>query len=251
MLINMSVFYALTVFFAVTTRILYLPEQTVVLTVLSKISTGCLITMIFNIIINTMMRSWVRFRDYLYKDESYLTHTLPVTKAELYESKFLQTVIFTLFGFALTVLSLLIAYYSPERWQSVKSIIDGISTGARLDSLPFVLSIVIILFLEIVNGIQAGFLGTVLGHKCNDHRVLLSVVFGFIIYLFSQSVLLLLFAVYGAFNGDIAALFSTNAVVNVAVIKRSIVFSLIVYTGIIALMNFLCVKLLQKGVNVE
>ena len=59
-----------------------------------KVSLILLVIMIFNIIINTMMKCWVRFSHSLYKDESYLTHTLPVTKNELYDSKFIQALIF-------------------------------------------------------------------------------------------------------------------------------------------------------------
>ena len=63
--------------------------QSIIINIIGQISVGCMFSMIFSILINTMMRSWVRFRDSLYKDESYLTHTLPVTKNELYNSKFI------------------------------------------------------------------------------------------------------------------------------------------------------------------
>ena len=84
MIKNMSVFYILAIFFAITTRILSSIEQSVMIGILSRISSGCVIAMIANIMVNAMMRSWIRFRDSLYKDESYLTHTLPVTKNDLY-----------------------------------------------------------------------------------------------------------------------------------------------------------------------
>ncbi len=60
MIKNMSVFYILSIFFAITIRLLSLPEQTVMISILSKISSGCMVAMIANIIINVMMRSWVR-----------------------------------------------------------------------------------------------------------------------------------------------------------------------------------------------
>ena len=44
----------------------------------------------FNIIINNVLRFWVRFRQTMYGDESYLTHTLPVEKNTLYASKMLS-----------------------------------------------------------------------------------------------------------------------------------------------------------------
>jgi len=106
MIKNMCVFYILSIFFAITTRLLSLPEQSVMIDILGKISSGCMFAMIANVIINAMMRSWVRFRDSLYKDEAYLTHTLPVTKNDLYNSKFIQTLIFFFVGFAVVLLSL-------------------------------------------------------------------------------------------------------------------------------------------------
>ena len=91
MIKNMTIFYILSIFFAIVTRILFNLEQSVIVNIIGKISAGCMFSMVANILINTMMRSWIRFRDSLYKDESYLTHTLPATKKELYNSKFINT----------------------------------------------------------------------------------------------------------------------------------------------------------------
>ena len=101
MIKNMTVFYVLAIFFAITTRILFNIEQSVIINIIGQISVGCMFAMLANILINTIMRSWVRFRDSLYKDEAYLTHTLPVTKNELYNSKFIQTLIFFFVGLLL------------------------------------------------------------------------------------------------------------------------------------------------------
>ena len=94
--------------------------------ILSKISSGCMIAMIANVVINVMIRSWVRFRDSIYKDEAYLTHTLPVTKNDLYNSKLIQTFIFFFIGFAVVLLSLFIAYYTPDTWMIIKEYIKTI-----------------------------------------------------------------------------------------------------------------------------
>ena len=85
MIKNMAIFYILSIFFALTTRILFNMEQSAIINIISQISVGCMFAMIVNTLINTIMRSWIRFRDSLYKDESYLTHTLPVTKSNLYK----------------------------------------------------------------------------------------------------------------------------------------------------------------------
>ena len=86
MIKNMSIFYILTIFFAIITRILFSLEQTIIVNILGQISVGCMFAMLVNILINTIMRSWVRFTDSIYKDEAYLTHTLPVTKNDIYNS---------------------------------------------------------------------------------------------------------------------------------------------------------------------
>ena len=84
MIKNMLVFYVLSIFFAFTTRLLFNMEQSTMINIIGQISVGCMFSMVISTLINSIMRSWVRFRDSLYKDESYLTHTLPVTKNNLY-----------------------------------------------------------------------------------------------------------------------------------------------------------------------
>lgn len=250
MLINMCVFYILTLFFAITTRICFALNQTVVINVLGKISSGCMIAMIFNIIINTMMRSWVRFKNFLYKDEAYLTHTLPVTKRDIYESKFVQTVVFTVVGFIAVIVGLLISYYTKQRWILLKDLINNISKGINISALPFVISVIVIFFLEILNGIQSGYLGIILGHKYK-HKTGLSVIFGFVSYIISQAFVIIAIYILGFFNKDIASLFNSNVILNAGIIKTVIIFAMVIYTVIIIIMNVLCVKLLNKGVNIE
>ena len=170
MIKNMSVFYILAIFFAITTRLLSLPEQSVMIGILGKISSGCVIAMIANILINVMMRSWVRFRDSLYKDEAYLTHTLPVSKNDLYNSKFIQTFIFFFIGFIISLVTLFIAYYTQDTWSAIKEYINTITTGSNMSVVFFITMFIVVVFLEIFNAIQCGFLGIILGYKRSNER---------------------------------------------------------------------------------
>ena len=138
MIKNMAVFYILSIFFAITTRILFDMEQSIIIKILGQISVGCMFSMVVSTIINTIMRSWVRFRDSLYKDEAYLTHTLPVTKKELYNSKFIQTLIFFIIGFIIVLISLFITYYSKENWLGITNYIKTITTGLNMSTTFFV-----------------------------------------------------------------------------------------------------------------
>ena len=252
MIKNMSVFYILSIFFAITTRLLSLPEQTVMITILSKISSGCMIAMIANIIINVMMRSWVRFRDSLYKDESYLTHTLPVTKNDLYNSKFIQTFVFFFIGFVISLLSLFVAYYTPDTWQVIKEYIKTITIGFNMSTAFFITIAIVLIFLELFNAIQCGFLGIILGYKRNNGKIGFSVLFGFIIYLVAQTLVLGLVFVYGLFDTTVMELFKSGTIsIDVNAFKVLAILSSILYLIIIFSMSIIGKKLLNKGVNIE
>ncbi len=252
MIKNMYVFYLLSIFFAITTKLLSFPEQTVIISILGKISAGCLISMIANVVINVMMRSWIRFRDSLYKDEAYLTHTLPVTKNNLYNSKFLQTLIFFFIGFIIVLLSLFIAYYTPETWRLIKEFIKTITIGLNMSTLFFISMFIVIIFLELFNAIQCGFLGIILGYKRNNGKIGFSVLFGFIIYLIAQTLVLGLVFVYGLFDSTVMDLFKSGSIsIDVNAFKTLAIISSVLYLVIIFTMSIICKKELNKGVNIE
>lgn len=252
MIKNMCVFYILAIFFAITTRLLSLPEQSVMIGILRKISSGCMIAMIANIVINVMMRSWVRFRDSLYKDEAYLTHTLPVTKNDLYNSKFIQTLIFFFIGFVISLLSLFIAYFTQDSWQVIKEYIKTITVGFNMSTAFFITMAIMLIFLELFNAIQCGFLGIILGHKRNNGKIGFSVLFGFIIYLVAQTLVLGLVFVYGLFDESVMELFKSATIsIDVDAFKILAIVASILYLVIIFSMSIVCKKLLNKGVNIE
>ena len=252
MIKNMFIFYILSIFFAITTRILFNIEQSAIINIIGQISIGCMFAMIVNTLINTIMRSWIRFRDSLYKDESYLTHTLPVTKNELYNSKFIQTLIFFFISFIVILISLFIAYYSKENWLTITNYIKTITSGLNMSSSFFITIVIIIIFLEVFNAIQCGFLGIIIGHRMNNRKIEYSVLFGFIAYLLAQSLILGLVFIYGLFDSSIMELFKTAAInIDVKAFKVLAILSSLLYVVIIFNMSILCKKELSKGVNVE
>ena len=252
MIKNMIIFYILSIFFAITTRILFNIEQSVIINIIGQISVGCMFSMIANTLINTMMKSWIRFRDSLYKDESYLTHTLPVTKNDLYNSIFLLTLIFFFISFIVIIISLFIAYYSKDNWLIVTNYIKNITIGLNMNTFFFVTMFIIVVFLEIFNAIQCGFYGIILGYKKNNGKIGYSVLNGFILYLLSQSIVLFLVFIYGLFDSSIMELFKTATVsIDANAFKVLLVITSLLYLIIIYGMSILCKMSLNKGVNVE
>ncbi len=251
MIKNMSVFYILAIFFSVLTRILFSLDETVIVKIISQISNGCMIAMLANIVVNVMMRSWVRFRESIYKDESYLTHTLPVTKNNIYNSKFLQTLIFFIFSFAIVILCLFITYYTKDRWELIKLYIDKITTGLNMNAWFFVTGMLGVVFLEFFNAIQCGFLGIIIGHRFNNAKLGYSVAFGFIAYLVSQSLVLLLTFIVALFDEGMMGLFKNEPLMDTSALKLLIILAVILYIVIIFIMSVICKKIFNKGVNIE
>ena len=251
MIKNMSIFYILAIFFAILTRILFSIKQTIIVNIIGQITVGCMFSMVASILINVMMRSWVRFRDSIYKDEAYLTHTLPVTKNEIYNSKFIQTLIFFIISFLVAVLALFIAYYTKDRWLMIKGFIDSISTGLSMKAGLFVTGFLAVIFLEVFNAIQCGYFGIIAGHTKNNNKMIFSVMFGFMAYLVAQSLVLLLVFIVGLFNSSIMDLFKSNIMLDTSSFKLLIILSIIIYLIIIFVMSIICKKIFNRGVDVE
>ncbi len=251
MIKNMIIFYILALFFSIITRLLFSLNQTIIVNIISKISVGCMFSMLASILINVMMRSWVRFRDSIYKDEAYLTHTLPVTKNDIYNSKFIQTLIFFIVSFAVVLISLFITYYTKERWIVLTNNINKITTGLNFTTSLFVISMIIVIFLEVFNAIQCGFLGIILGHRENNNKIAFSVLFGFVAYMLSQSLVLFSVFIVGLFDSSIMDLFKNTILLDTNSFKTLIIISIVLYLLIITLMSILCKKVFNKGVSIE
>ena len=245
------VFYFLSLFFSILTRIFLSIENSFIMDIIGKICSGTTIAMIFNILINNLMRLWVRFKNNFYCDESYLTHTLPIEKKILYLSKILTSII-TLFSSTLVIcLSLFIAYYSKENIQFIKNLLLPFATVYESTIVTIILEFIFIFFLEIMNLLQAGYAGIIFGHKRNNNKILFSMLSGFITYMLTQIFVILVVFLVALFNKDLMNLFYTTSALNISTIKICIYLAIFAYTLNILILYFINLKIFNKGVNVD
>ena len=245
------IFYSLALFFGTLTRLFFSIENSLIMDIIAKICSGTTIAMMFNILINNMMRLWVTFKNNLYGDESYLTHTLPIEKKTLYLSKIL-TALITLFTSVIVIgLTLFVAYYSKENLELVKSMLLPLANIYGSTVMKILLSFLFVFFLEFTNVLQAGFSGIILGHKMNNLKTLYSVLYGFVVYTFTQIFTLIAMFVVALFNKDFMNLFYTTEIINVDMVKLIIYLAIIIYTVILVILYLVNVKLFSKGVNVD
>ena len=111
---TLGIFYIVTILLALLTRGLLAVDDIRIFAVIRTICVIATVILAIAIALITVLRMWMRFRDNLYKDESYLTHTLPVKKSTLYTSKMLTSIISVFATFIVLVAVLFITFYSKE-----------------------------------------------------------------------------------------------------------------------------------------
>lgn len=247
----LSVFYILGLFFAVLTRLFLNIDNSLFMKIVGEICRGAAFSMLFSAFANNILRLWVKFRQSVYGDESYLTHTLPVEKHCIYSSKMLTAVITAFVSLIVLILGLFVIYYSKENADALKAMISPILNTFDISLLTGLVLVVFVLYLEFINILQCGFTGIILGHRFNNGKLGMSVLFGFIIYMLSQITIVILMFIPAIFNSDFMNIFVTTKAMNLEVIKFAVVYSIISYI-VINIVGFLInIKLFNKGVNVD
>lgn len=245
------VFYSLSLFFAILTRIFFTIDNSFIINIIGQITSSTAIAMMISILINNLMRLWSRFKNNFYGDESYLTHTLPIEKKTLYLSKVLTSII-TLFTSTLVIIfTLFIAYYSKENILTLKNVLLPIASIYNSTIIKILLAFTFVFFIEFANILQSGYTGIIIGHKMNNNKMAYSILFGFITYIITQIIAILIIFIIGLFNQDIMNLFFTSEVINVDMIKTIIYLAIIIYTVIFVIGYIINLKLFKKGVNVD
>lgn len=245
------IFYILSLFFSVLGRIFIEIENSALFNILGKISFGFAISMMINSIINCVMRLWARFVRNIYKDESYLTHTLPVSKKTIYLSKIMTSLITITTSVLVTVVCLYICYYSKENIDVLKQLLELAATTYDTTVIKLVLLIFFVILIEIVYMVFVGYVGIILGHKRNNNKILMSIIFAFALYMIMQTLTLAGIFIYGLFNSDIMNLINTTATLDITEVKPAIYFTIGNYVVYIIFLYFFGKKEFEKGVNVD
>ena len=212
---------------------------------------GFAISMMASSLINCLMRLWARFIRNVYKDESYLTHTLPVEKKTIYASKVISAVITTLTTVAVIIFCLFICYYSEANIEALKSILEIAASTYNTTVVNLVLLISAVIFCEIMFMILIGYVGIILGYKANQNKMLKTLVISFGLYLALQAFTLVMMYIVGVFNPEVMNLINTTEAIDIETIKAIMYAAIGVYGAYAVLLYVVGQKQLQKGVNVE
>lgn len=233
------------------TRILFeLSSYSIIFKIFFMMSIIVTNTLLINVLIQTIVRIIARFKNSLYSDESYLIHTLPVARKDIFLSKFLMSMLYMLIAFIVVAICLIIEYYTKDRFESLKTILNTVflQYDMSLKYLLFIgLSYLILMFawiqLMVFSAVELGF-------RKNDRKGLMSFAYSIALYFGTQVVNLIILMVVALFNSGIRETFTSN-VMSSATLKI-ILLVITIYNFVYVIFYYaLGQKLLSKNVNVE
>ena len=244
------VFYALAFIFSLFSRMFLSIGDSLLWSILSKISSGIAVSMLVSSIINTLMRSWVRFVRNIYKDEGYLTNTLPVSKRDIYLSKVLSSIIIMLTTTIVIITCLFICYYSKENIDILKNMLEITASSYNTSVIKLILTIGMIFFLELTFILLVGYTGIIIGHSSNNNKIVKSIIWAFGMYIFTQLITIGLIYIIGLFSKDIMNIITTN-IVSIKGIKNILVGGIVMYIIYNIIYYFIGKRELEKGINID
>lgn len=246
----MLIYFAITLILSLLTRGMSYFNNSFVGNLIYQILKGCTISAFVSCLINMAIRTWVRFRNNIYKDESYLTHTLPVSKSTLYNSKILSIIISILITLCVLVICFIIAFLNESLLKIIKEIFTSSDTTFML------ISLVITVILETIYMIYSGILGILLGHKSNNGKTIKSVFIGIALYFSIQIIILIIVYLLGLAFDDLNMLFTTDLIIIPAgkvesSLKFLVVLVNLIYVIFTSIMYFIGKNILNQGIDVE
>ena len=246
----MTIYFIILFILAITTRFVETFEMTTMVTIIDKILSGAFIGCIFSILVTCLMRIWVKFNLSTYKDESYLTHTLPIKREKVFDSKVLSGICCIILSLIVILICIGIVYLNDINIEYIKTMFNSFKEIYGSSIILLIIALVLIFILETILIMMSGILGMVIGNMSNNNKVLKTVISGLISYIITQILILLIIYIIANFNPDLIELFTKSSPKDNAI-------PILIYTTFIIYLVFNIVyyivgrKLIKKGVNVD
>ena len=123
-------------------------------------------------LITVSVRIWVGYNVSFYKDESYLTHTLPASKNELYNSKIIVSIVSLIIALVFIAICFLSSYIINVGFDSIKTIYNGaVAIAGKANTNLLIIGIILIIILEMLFVMFAGIFGLTLGNRSNNNKI--------------------------------------------------------------------------------
>lgn len=240
---QLAIFYCIIIFCAIIARLTNFNSDIFIVKFIHEFTQGCAFGFAFGCFINASMRMWARLRLNFYGNESYLTHTLPLSRGTLWTAKFLSSIIVTLLSIIVCIAAFLIMFFSED-------FIRGWDL-TNPDMLKFYGLFILAAFCQITYIIQSGLTGIILGHLHNYNRAVHSVIYGLAVY-FAGGVLLIAGAfLWAQFDPEMYKMIFQGSMPGPDNFNQLLSGIAVGYIVLITITYFVNRKLLARGVDVD
>ena len=245
----MWIYYVILIIVSISIKIVENVHQTMFLVIVDKVLVGVFISCCISVLITCFMRIWARFIQNIYKDESYLTHTLPVTKNELFNAKIISSIISVVISILVIVACVAFVYLNDATFEELRLMYDSLVQAYNgVAAVVFIIGLVLIILLEMINAMMCGIFGIVVGHRYNDSKIIKSILIGLVSYIVLASFTVI---VLNVISTNLLDEVVTNGFPSINTLKVMGFTALGLYTAYIIGFCFISKKLLNKGVNVD
>jgi len=241
--------YAICIILSGITRFINIWQNIQAVFIIGQIFAGLTYSAIGSILVNTFVQILVTFNTSFYKDESYLTHTLPVKKSKLLLSKYLSSLIVILTSVVVVFASLFVLFYSHEFVLWLKYSIESVVANLNMSVGLCITMFIVIIFSQICATMSMAFTAIVKANTHNHHRVPKGLGWFALFYFGSMYCSVMVIAIIFAITGNISQLLATTMTQSAFILL--IIMGLILYIAYTIIFYYICYKMFNKGVNVD
>ena len=247
-----TVFYILGLSLSIIGRLMdLLPDSTFFL-ILTGIVKGSAIALLVNGIVNSTIRIWVRTVHNIYKDEGYLTNTLPVNIEKIFLSKVISSIIVTLVSFVVLAGGLAILYLNKELIEGIKVYLSLISDSTGVNIGLIIIILLLLLFAELLFIILTGLFGISVGYSFNHKKLLKTFIASFITYALFNALTSIIILISVLFSSELNEfIFGLSGTIQANFLVIFLICSIVVYCLYTIILYFGTRFVLRKGVNLD
>lgn len=250
MTVNMLVYvYVIAIALSLLTRFINIWDDIHAVAILGAVFEGIVYSALGSILINTFVQILRVFIVNFYKDESYLTHTLPVSKSKLLLSKYISSLIVIFASVLVCFVCLFIVFYSKEFAEMLKMFLEISVAGFDMSVGLFIALFALIIFSQICAIISMAFCAIVKGFSYNSKRVLRSFLWFIVYYMGAMVVTLISVVIVFAISGNAEVLLAN--VLPQSAFLTLLILALVLYLIYSLVFYYICNRTFNKGVNVD
>ncbi|WP_290092542.1 hypothetical protein [uncultured Dubosiella sp.] len=223
-----------------------------VFSTLQTIAISVDIVLLIGCVLMPLISGWTYMIRSMYKDEGYLTNTLPVSRSSVYIAQWLSGMLGLLLCLATAALGLWIAFYSQDYQMVINGIVmTGKEALGYSSTSALLASVFIVYYFEMGFAMTAGYAGIVLGYRCWKDKPAKAVLFGLGLYFLGSVLSVAILFVYGLFDPSVMELFRESAEPGVTMIKSIFMLGTVYYIVVSLALDAIALKALGKGINLE